>query len=190
MPYRNQWGQLLRGSLQECVAFALDTIQKEKPEVIVGSSLGGAVALRLDTATPLVLLAPAIRASPRGILETWANRRRPQLARVLRWLPEFSIKVVSVKNLPARTVILHCRNDTWVPFKTSWDLLRRFPGSSGPDNPEITKTIETIELGVLNWDSNRTACQPGRLVGTGQDHRLSDSASLDLMDQAVRLVTN
>jgi hypothetical protein len=66
-----------------------------KPDVIVGSSRGGAVAVNMDSAdTPLVLLCPA-----------WKN-----------W--------GAVRTVKANTVILHSRCDDVIPFADSEELLR------------------------------------------------------------------
>ena len=66
-----------------------------KPDVIVGSSRGGAVALNMASgATPLVLLCPA-----------WK-----------RW--------GTVKTLKPNSVILHSRNDEVIPFKESEELVK------------------------------------------------------------------
>ncbi len=71
---------------------AYDALQ---PQVIVGSSRGGAVALNLAAGeTPLVLLCPA-----------WKRWGR-------------------VKVAPPRTVILHSRADDVIPFADSEELIR------------------------------------------------------------------
>lgn len=64
------------------------------PDVVVGSSRGGAIALEIRTqATPLVLLCPAVH--------IWGSR----------------------KTVKAQTVVLHSRQDTIVPFETSQALI-------------------------------------------------------------------
>ncbi len=78
---------------------AVSTAQAEfdqhKPDVIVGSSRGGAVALNIDSGnTPLVLLCPA-----------WKN-----------W--------GTVKTVRPDTVILHSRTDDVIPFSDSEELAR------------------------------------------------------------------
>ena len=66
------------------------------PDVVVGSSRGGAVALNIDTGeVPLVLIAPA-----------WRN-----------W--------GTVRTAKARTVVLHSAHDDVVPIEGSRELLRR-----------------------------------------------------------------
>lgn len=77
------------------VQTAQSLYDQQHPEVIVGSSRGGAVALNLDAgSTPRVLLCPA-----------WK-----------RW--------GTVRRAPARTRILHSRADDVVPFANSEELVR------------------------------------------------------------------
>jgi alpha-beta hydrolase superfamily lysophospholipase len=79
----------------ESVRIAQAEIDAHRPEVIVGSSRGGAVAMNLDPrGARLVLLCPAWR----------------------RW--------GTASTVPADTVILHSRRDDVVPFADSEALLR------------------------------------------------------------------
>jgi alpha-beta hydrolase superfamily lysophospholipase len=79
----------------EAVRIAQSEYDQHQPEVIVGSSRGGAVAMNIDSGeTPLVLLCPA-----------WK-----------RW--------GSVNTVKAKTIILHSRQDDVVPFKNSVELIR------------------------------------------------------------------
>lgn len=68
---------------------------QHQPDVVVGSSRGGAVAMNIDSGdTPLVLLCPAWK--------TWGT----------------------AKTVKPNTVILHSRADDVVPFADSEELLR------------------------------------------------------------------
>jgi uncharacterized protein len=79
----------------EAVRIAQDEFDKHQPDVVVGSSRGGAVAMNLRRVfVRLVLLCPA-----------W------------RWFG-------SVHFVKPGTVILHCRADSIVPFYHSEELLR------------------------------------------------------------------
>jgi alpha-beta hydrolase superfamily lysophospholipase len=80
---------------QEAVRIAQAEFDKHQPQVVVGSSRGGAVALNIDSGdTPLVLLCPAWR----------------------RWRAAGVVK--------PGTVILHSRADDVVPFADSEELVR------------------------------------------------------------------
>ncbi len=80
------------GSLQ----IAQAAFDRHAPDVVVGSSRGGAVAMNIETGdTPLVLIAPA-----------WK-----------RWELATTVKT--------RTLILHSRNDDVVPIEGSRELLRQ-----------------------------------------------------------------
>jgi hypothetical protein len=77
------------------VRIAQSEYDRHRPDVIVGSSRGGAVAMNIDSGgTPLVLLCPA-----------WK-----------RW--------GSVRQLKRNSVILHSRADDVIPFAASEDLIR------------------------------------------------------------------
>jgi fermentation-respiration switch protein FrsA (DUF1100 family) len=87
----------------EAVRNAQAEFDGHQPDVIVGSSRGGAVAMNLDSgSTPLVLLCPA-----------WK-----------RW--------GAVKKVKPGTVILHSRADDVIPFGDSEELVRAsgLPGSA------------------------------------------------------------
>ena len=81
---------------EEAVALAQAEFHKHRPDVIVGSSRGGAIAMTIESGdTPLVLLCPA-----------WKH-----------WAPS--------GNLKRRAVILHSRRDEVIPFADSEELLLR-----------------------------------------------------------------
>ena len=77
------------------VRTAQGVLDRHRPDVVVGSSRGGAVALNIEAGqTPIVLLCPA-----------WK-----------RW--------GTVDRAPAGTVILHSRGDDVIPFAESEELVR------------------------------------------------------------------
>ena len=113
----------------EAVRIAQAEFDTHQPQVVVGSSRGGAVAMNINSGdTRLVLLCPA-----------WKN-----------W---GSVKTL----LKPSTVILHSRADDVIPFADSEELVR----NSG--------------LPVYT------------LIEVGNDHRLADPESLDLMLTACRM---
>ena len=78
----------------EAVRIAQAEYDEHQPDVVVGSSRGGAVAINIDSQdTPLVLLCPA-----------WKN-----------WGTAATVK--------ANTTILHSRQDDVVPFENSLELV-------------------------------------------------------------------
>jgi len=79
----------------EALRIAQDQFDRHHPDVVVGSSRGGAIAMNLRrVSVRLVLLCPA-----------W------------RWFG-------SVQVVKRGTIILHCRNDNVVPFYDSEELVR------------------------------------------------------------------
>lgn len=78
----------------ESMRIAEREFQQHKPDVVVGSSRGGAVAVNMNSGqTPLVLLCPA-----------WKN-----------W--------GATKTVKTNTLILHSRKDDVIPFEDSRELL-------------------------------------------------------------------
>jgi pimeloyl-ACP methyl ester carboxylesterase len=95
--------RLSNWSFTRAVKTGQAAFDENKPDLIVGSSRGGAVAMALDSGdSPLVLLAPAWR--------RWGTAR-------------------SVKN-PCRSIIVHSRYDDVVPFEDSIELCLNSPGLS------------------------------------------------------------
>lgn len=81
--------------MQEAVRIAQAEFDKHQPQVVVGSSRGGAIAVNIESGDArLVLLCPA-----------WK-------------------KYGTVKTVKANTVILHSRADDVVPFTDSEELVR------------------------------------------------------------------
>jgi Alpha/beta hydrolase family len=80
----------------ESVRIAQAAFNEHRPDVVVGSSRGGAVAMNIDAGdTPLVLLCPA-----------WKN-------------------FGTAKTIKANAVILHSRADDVVPFADSEELIQK-----------------------------------------------------------------
>ena len=80
----------------ESLRIAQESFDRQQPDVVVGSSRGGAVAMNIDTGeVPLVLIAPS-----------WAKRG-------------------TATTVKAAVIILHCENDDVVPIAGSRELLKR-----------------------------------------------------------------
>ena len=132
-----------------CVRIAQAECERYQPDVIVGSSRGGAVAINIDSGqTPLVLLCPA-----------WK-----------RWG-----KVTTVK---PNTLILHAEADEVVPFVHSVELVRNsgLPDSAlirtgnehrliDPDS--LDRLLKAIDKLVIN---SAGLCAVGGDTRDGQDY--------------------
>lgn len=116
-----------------------------EPDVIVGSSMGGAVALSIASPAARVLIAPATKTHGLfipGIPQEWL--------------------------IPVRTVILHSGRDEFVPFDASGQLLEH---AAGRATPEETAVIDTIrqKLQALGY-----AVSHDRLVRIGRNHQCNE----------------
>jgi predicted alpha/beta hydrolase family esterase len=103
--------QALRKSLEACVEIQRDAITREQPDIVVGSSWGGAVAVELMRAGiwrgPTVLLAPAVHRVAARANTGHGDDVARQLA-----------------TRSAKTIIFHDPDDDTVPFQDSEALAR------------------------------------------------------------------
>lgn len=109
------------------VSVAQAEYDHHKPDVVVGSSRGGAVAMNIKSGdTPLVLLCPA-----------WKNWGK-------------------VTTLKKGSIILHSRNDEVIPFASSDELVAKSGLDSGclwvvgndhrlADDESLAKMLEAVE---------------------------------------------
>lgn len=106
------------------VQTAQDVYDQHQPDVIVGSSRGGAVALNINSGeTPLVLLCPA-----------WKN-----------WGSRTTLKPDSL--------ILHSRHDAVIPFADSEELVRRsgLPPETLIEIGTDHRLADDESLSVMHW---------------------------------------
>jgi hypothetical protein len=103
LDYDVETPRLSHWSFRRAIAQAQAAYDEFEPDVICGSSRGGAVAMNMNSGgTPLVLLAPAWK--------RWGS-------------------ATSVKN-PCRSIIVHSSDDRVVPFEDSIELCLSSPGLS------------------------------------------------------------
>lgn len=127
---------------REIAQAAADDFQ---PDVIVGSSMGGAVALGVNSAAARVLIAPATRTY---------FMRLPGLPR--EW------------QVPARTVILHARGDLMVPCAASIRLLEEATRAATPEEAAAIRMIGR------RLEQDGYATLQDRLVRIGKDHQCNE----------------
>ena len=112
------------------LATAQSVFDKHQPQVVVGSSRGGAVALNINSnTTPLVLLCPAWK--------KWGT----------------------VKTLKSTTLILHSRNDEVIPFADSEELVASsgLPPETLIEIGSDHRLADKSSLSVMLWVCNLLA---------------------------------
>lgn len=126
------------------------------PDVIVGSSMGGAVALGIESPAGRVLIAPAT---------TLHVVRVPGLPREWR--------------IPARTVILHSGSDEIVPFAASARLLEEATKVATPGDAAVIDSIrrQLVEAGYSTLHD--------RLVRIGRDHQCNEPHPQDVLNKGL-----
>jgi hypothetical protein len=120
---------------EEAVQVAQAEFDSHHPDVIVGSSRGGAVAMNLESGqTPLVLLCPA-----------WKKRG-------------------TAKTVKPNTAILHSRADDVVPFSDSEELLRNsgLPPSALVEVGNDHRLADPEPLEIMLKACERAASAQGR----------------------------
>ena len=147
---------------RDAVAAAQEACDACKPDVVVGSSMGGAVAMNIDSGdTPRVLVAPAWRA--------W-------------WLLRFG-EASSVK--PATVIVHGDRDRTVFPRYSRWLLANSRPGD------EDAGLVASVERGLKERLGGQAACSlEGRLVLVrGEGHRCNGEAALAALLAGVEVLT-
>jgi len=150
--------------VSQSISIAQQACDEHMPDVIVGSSLGGAVALRLKTTARLVLMAPAVDLSKTA--EVMANiffRKESGFVPFVKNPP-------SPWRLPSMSIVIQSRNDDLVPFPAVERMALDLAASSAGDETAIRNRIEQ--------DLVAAGYQPlaGRLVEAGCDHQLNSAA--------------
>lgn len=133
------------------IALAQQVHDQHRPDVIVGSSLGGAVALQLQTTAGLVLMAPATEASP--LIKVAA-----------------SLYGLQPKPLTPRSIVIQSRDDEQFSFRATESLIRKVSEAASPSDRE---TINRIEQDLVAAGYQPLA---GRLIEAGCDHQLNRAA--------------
>jgi predicted alpha/beta hydrolase family esterase len=161
------WGWFLayfdRRWFWRSVAVAQEAYDRTRPDVIVGVSMGGAVALNLQTGdTPQVLIAPAWR--------VWAL-----------------LRVGRVRQVKPATIVLHGRRDRVIFPRYS----RRLLTNSVPD-PEAARLVASVEdrlAGRLARETERVYRIRGRLVVVEKEgHRCNGPDGLRALLAAVEVL--
>ncbi len=113
MRYPAWRGQAMRRSFEACVAIQAEALEQYGPDVLLGSSWGGAVVLELVRrgvwSGPTIVLAPAYASVGR-----WAN------------LPGLGARIDDIRRRSERVpiVVFHDPGDDVVPYKDSLELVR------------------------------------------------------------------
>ena len=96
---------LPKESFEESVRIAQEVIDAENPDLVVGSSRGGAVAMSVNTVgAPIVLIAPG-----------WK-----------RFMNESQLSDWDIRCEPQRTIVLHSPEDDIIPIEDSYEIADRW----------------------------------------------------------------
>jgi len=189
-------GAEIMGMGAESERIAREAYDAHHPDILVGSSLGGALAMHLaaDKHLPSVLLAPVWITQIKGdYLQQFLVRRMPNLQYhehlmplfdtfLPRWVENFAGFAISDQVQP-RTLILHSPNDKLIDLKQSVKLLTNSPLPEGDADTAFMNSV-TDTLVRRGYETD------GRLVKVGDDHKMNDPDALRALVDAVCLLSS
>jgi pimeloyl-ACP methyl ester carboxylesterase len=195
-------GRLIHGGLMNLGAFAedveniaLDAYQRFRPEVIVGQSLGTAVAMQLaaEHDLPAVLITPVwntqLKDSYLGQYLTGKSFLSPTLQMLLPIVTNLLLDVVRQRigfrftsQVRPRTLLLHSPQDELFDLDHSRRLLENSPIPEGsPETAFMARVSAALQ--------ERGHCvEQGRPIVVGKDHRMDDPEALRALVDAVELL--
>lgn len=184
---------LLNGMGAESERLAREACDAHRPDVLIGSSLGGAIAMQLatDRGLPAVLLTPVWNTQIRGDFLQQFTKWLPALQKhehlvplfgplVLLWVRHFT-GFRFCTTLQPRTVVLHAPEDELLDMRQSVRLIA--------DNPIPPGSPDAAFMGaVVAALARRGFATDGRLVKVGLDHQMDDPEVLRALVDAVGLL--
>jgi predicted esterase YcpF (UPF0227 family) len=173
------------------VTIAQKLFDEARPDIIVGSSLGGSVAMAIESRdTPMVLVGPVWNRSispaisldnmpvtgfvTRQVLSLATSALRSPVARFAGFTAPRSIR--------PRTIILHSAHDRVFDLTNSRQLLRNSPIATGdPCKPGMDRVVDGLVAAgyaIRKCDHNGSY-NDGRLIVIGKDHHTNEPDPLD-----------
>jgi hypothetical protein len=172
---------------------AREACDAHRPDVLIGSSLGGALAMQLaaDRRLPAVLLTPVWNTQIRGDYLQHFLKRLPALQKYEHLVPLFAPLVLLwvqhftgfrfCTSVQPRTIIFHAPEDELFDLRQSVKLLADNPLAPGdPETAFMSEVMATL--------GRRGFATDGRLVKVGADHQMDDPEVLRGLVEAVNLL--
>lgn len=177
----------------ESERLAREACDSHRPDVLIGSSLGGAIAMQLatDRGLPAVLLTPVWNTQIRGDFLQQFTRWLPALQKHEHLVPLFAPLVLLwarhftgfrfCTTLRPRMVVLHAPEDELFELRHSVKLLADNPIPPGSPDAAFMAAV-VAELGRRGFATD------GRLVKVGLDHQMDDPEVLRALVDVVSLL--
>lgn len=182
----------VRELCREARSIALEAVSQFQPDVIVGISLGGAVAMMAASeTTPMVLVCPAWtgRVHSHCLRKVLAGGNRTPTGLECALLPLVTTGLASglarrligfdvPRHVGPRTLILHSPDDDVIDFEDSRLLLRNSPRPKNGPEAELLDAV-SARLHDKGYELE------DRLIAVGSDHRMIDNAALNAVADVV-----
>lgn len=176
----------VRELIPRSVAIAFESLQGRTPDLIVGSSLGGGVAMAMNLPhVPMVLIAPVWNSEvgAEGIVESIVGDSKvPGLAGVVGTLAHGVLRSQVPARLGPNTVLVHSRHDRTFHYQQSARLLQANPLPQG--SPQAARMADVIS--ALRSEGFCNACNgyceaanDGRLIVIGASHECNEADPSD-----------
>jgi hypothetical protein len=177
------------------VEMAQKLYDEARPDIIVGSSLGGSVAMAIDSKdTPMVLVGPVWNRRVKAAISTENMPEAGALVKVLLSAGTVAMRSPVAKfagfDVPEfikpRTIILHSAHDKLFAATHSRRLMRNSPiAIDDPSRMRMDRVITQLSAaGYANAKSTAKASfNDGRLIVIGKDHHTNDPDPNDRLNK-------
>ncbi len=186
--------QTVAGLGAEAERIAREACAQYRPDLLVGASLGGGLAMRLalEQELPAILLAPVWNTRIKeDYLPRFLARRNPGLQNFESLIPLLGPGAIALarqiagirfaERVGPRTLILHSPEDELFDLEQSRRLLENSPLSAGSPDAAFMDSITRFLV-------SRGHRAEGRLVVGGGDHQMNGQDALRALVDAVQLL--
>jgi predicted esterase YcpF (UPF0227 family) len=177
------------------VEIAQKIYDQSQPDIIVGSSLGGSVAMAISSKdTPMVLVGPVWNRRVKAAVSTDHMPNAGPFQKLLLSAGTIAMRSPIAQfagfNVPElikpQTIILHSAHDKLFAAAHSRQLLRSSPiAANDPIRPRVDRVI--AQLSAAGYANKKSTAKPtyndGRLIVIGKDHHTNEADPDDRINQ-------
>jgi len=177
------------------VAMAQELYDETPPDIIVGSSLGGSVAMAIESKdTPMVLVGPVWHRRVKAAISTEHMPHAGPMLKILLSAGTAALRSPVARfagfevpgSIKPQTIILHSAHDKLFAASNSRQLIRNSPISiDDPKRPRMDRVIDGLTTaGYANQKSTgKFNFNDGRLIVIGKDHHTNEPDPEDALNK-------